>query len=775
DGKVMACAKHFPGHGDTDVDSHYDLPIIAHPSHRLDSIELFPFRLLAQHGIQSMMVAHLHVPAIDSTQNLPTTLSPKAVSKLLKDSIGFEGLIFTDGLGMKGVTKHYQPGEVEAKAMVAGNDVLLLPENVPAAFKAIKAYLESGQLDRNQFHESVRKILRSKYDLGITKVDPVPLEQLREELNSPKALALKRKLIQNALTLVRNKAQLIPFQQTNNKMASLSIGSVARTPFQKLLEQYGPLHHTNTGKEISKRQSEQLIRQLKNKEVVIVGLHEMNNQAKKSFGLSLSARRFIDELRQHTKVVLVVFGNPYALQFFDQIDWVLAAYNDEVVTQELAAQALFGAFGIRGRLPITASAKSRFNQGVSTNTLFRLGYELPERVGLQSEVLARIDGIAQEAIDLKATPGCTVLVAKDGKVVFHKAYGYHTYAKRRRVSRSDLFDLASITKVAATTLSVMKLSEEGKINIYQPISQYLPELQNTNKAQMTIEEIMTHRSGLKAWIPFFEQTLTGSRRNPRPSSKYYRKQQTETFNVPVTEKLFLRTDYVPSIKQQIIDSELRANKRYKYSDLGFYLLADLVERISGLPLDRYVEQNFYYPLGLHATTFKPWRKFGNSRIVPSEKDKYFRRQVVQGYVHDMGAAMLGGVSGHAGLFANANELAVLMQLLLNGGYYGGKQYLRSETIQKFTSKRVDCTRRGIGFDLRETDLNRSQNMSDRASERTFGHLGFTGTCAWADPKHNLLYVFLSNRTYPSMRNYKLNKEDIRPRIQAVIYDALIEP
>ncbi|MEM9820183.1 MAG: glycoside hydrolase family 3 N-terminal domain-containing protein, partial [Bacteroidota bacterium] len=777
DGKVMACAKHFPGHGDTDVDSHYDLPVISHANQRLDSIELFPFRVLAQHGIESMMIAHLHVPAIDATPNLPTTLSKNAVSDLLQEKIGFDGLIFTDGLGMKGVTKHYRPGEVEAKAMVAGNDVLLLPEDVPAAFKEIKNYLDKGLLDRNQFHESVKKILRSKYDLGLTSNQAVDLTNLRSDLNNTKALSLKRKLIQNALTLVRNEEQLLPFKvKSQQRMAVLSIGSVARTPFQKTIQLYDTaIAAFNVGKDITSSQHKRLFQQLKDKEVVMIGLHDMSNRASKGFGISITARRLIDDLRKSTKVVLSVFGNPYSLKYFDEIDWVLEAYNEEEVTQNLAAQALFGAFSIRGRLPVTASTKSKFNQGIITSPLFRLGYEIPERVGLRSEVLNQIDDIAQEAIQLKATPGCAVLVAKNGKIVFHKAYGYHTYAKKKRLERHHLFDLASITKVAATTISVMKLAEEGKINIHQNISQYLPELKGTNKANMTIEEIMTHRAGLKAWIPFFEQTLSGSKRNPRPSSKYYYKKQTDKFNIPVTDNLFMRTDFAEEIKKQIRESELRANKNYKYSDIGFYLLADLVERISGQRIDQYVQHHFYQPLGLRSTTYNPWRKFGKSSIVPSEKDKYFRRQVVQGYVHDMGAAMLGGVSGHAGLFANANELAVLMQMLLNGGYYGGRQFLKSETVRTFTTKRASCTRRGIGFDLRETDLTRSQNMSDKASPKTFGHLGFTGTCTWVDPEQDLIYIFLSNRTYPSMRNYKLNKEDIRPRIQSVIYEALEPP
>ena len=774
DGNLMACAKHFPGHGDTDVDSHYDLPVIQHQNSRLDSIELFPFRVLAEHGIQSMMIAHLHVPAIDNTHNLPTTLSKKAVSDLLINKFGFDGLIFTDGLGMKGVTKHYRPGEVEAKAMVAGNDVLLLPEDVAASVKEIKQYIQSGKLDIAQLNNSVKKILRSKYDLGLTKFENIKELNIRNELNNKKAKVLNRKLIENALTLVRNKENLIPFQGIQNKkMASLSLGASSMTTFQKSLDHYGKMQHFHNGKTISSRQQQFLIKQLKGKDVVIVGLHDMSSSASKGFGISDSSKKLIEELRKHTKVVLVLFGNPYALKYFDNLDWVLEAYQENEDTQDLSAQALFGANSIRGRLPITASSKSKFNDGVTTNPLFKLGYSLPESVGLRSEVLNRIDGIAQEAIDLKATPGCVVLVAKDNKIVFHKAYGYDTYSKRNRVQPDDIFDLASITKIAATTVSVMKLYEEGKINIYQPLSHYLTELQSTDKRDLTIESIMAHRAGLKAWIPFFEQTLTASKRNPQPSSKFYSKSQKGNFNTPVAENLYMRDDFIDTMWKQIYTSELRANKNYKYSDLGFYLLAKLVHRISGLPLEQYVDQEIYQKLDLASTGFNPWKKYSTSQIIPSENDKYFRRQKVQGYVHDMGAAMLGGISGHAGLFSNANELATIMQMFLNGGYYGGYQIMNPSTVNTFASRYSNDTRRGIGFDMRELDLSRSQNMSNLASTNTFGHLGFTGTCTWADPDHNLIYVFLSNRTYPSMKNYKLNKEDTRPRIQEVIYEALI--
>jgi len=577
DGNMMACAKHFPGHGDTDVDSHYDLPVIAHDYQRLDSIELFPFKVLAEHGVQSMMVAHLHVPTIDAEKNLPTTLSPKAVNQLLKQKLGFNGLIFTDGLGMEGVNKHHGKGEVEAKALMAGNDILLLPKDMAASVKAIKKYLADGSLQQSALDASIKKVLRAKYRLGLTSPQRVEQRNIRAELNTIEASNIKKELIENALTLVRNKENLIPFQDISNlNMATLAMGSSGITTFQKTLGNYARMQHFQVGKEVSSSKRDQLIRQLKKKSTVVVSLHDMSSYASKKFGISSSQKQFIEALRQETKVVLVVLGNPYALQYFDNIDWVLQAYDEDEMTEESAAQALFGVFGIRGRLPVTASAKSQFNDGITTNALFRLGYDKPERVGLNGAILKHgIDSLAKAAIRLKATPGCVVLVAKDGKVVFNEAYGYHTYSKKRKLNKDDLFDLASVTKIAATTLSVMKLQDEGKINVYQPISRYLPHLKGTNKGQMTIQDIMAHRSGLRPWIPFYEETMTSSKRNPRPSSKFYSKTKNDKFGLPVTDRLFMLNTHEDTIKKRIVESELRTRRNYKYSDLGFYLLADL--------------------------------------------------------------------------------------------------------------------------------------------------------------------------------------------------------
>lgn len=773
DAGILTSAKHFPGHGDTDVDSHLDLPVIMHDRQRLDSIELYPFKALIDRDLSGVMVAHLSVPAFDDRPNRPTTLSRPTVTRLLRDSLGFDGLIYTDALEMKGVTKHFQPGEVEAEAIVAGADMLCLPEDLAAARREIKRYLAEEKIDREQLTASVKRILRAKYRLGLTGFTPISPKGVRAKLNRPEALALKQTLFENAMTLVRNPQDLIPFNDLDTTTyASLSIGAAVPTPFQQRLADYVQMPHLQTGKNISTNTADQLFSPLAEKDVVIVGLHSMSSRASQNYGLTSSAIDFVRRLAKRTKVVLVVFGNPYSLKYFDDIDWVLEAYQEDGMSQDVAAQALFGAFPIRGRLPVTASEKSRFNTGITTRASIRLGYAFPEAVGIDSDTLAQIRPLLEQAIDTGATPGAVVLVAKDGRIVFHEAYGHHTYSQSREMKREDIFDLASVTKIAATTLSIMQLQGEGRIDIDQPLSQYFADLANSNKKDLVPREIMAHRAGLYPWIPFFEQTLSGSKKKPKPSSKYYRSTAGGSYKVPVTEKLFLRQDFLDSIWQQIIESELSEKREYVYSDLGFYLLGRTVGQLSGEPLEQYVQKNFYQPLGLKTATYNPWKKYDPKTIVPSERDQYWRQQKIQAYVHDMGAAMLGGVSGHAGLFANANDLAVLLEMIRRGGHYGGKRYLRKEVINDFTHRFPGDTRRGIGFDMLELDQDKPANLSRLASNRAFGHLGFTGTAVWVDPDHDLIFIFLSNRTYPSMYNRKLGKSNFRPRVQDILYKAL---
>jgi beta-N-acetylhexosaminidase len=771
DNGIMACAKHFPGHGDTNVDSHRDLPVIPHTKARLDSVELLPFRILAQQGVASIMVAHLDVPALDATKGLPTSLSRPVITGVLKDQLHFNGLVLTDALEMKGVTKNYKPGEVEAKALAAGNDVLLLPSDVDAAFKTVKAWLQDGRLDSNLVYASVKKVLRWKYRMGLTSFQPIPTEGLRAALNDNHAKAVKRTLIQNALTLVRNDGDLLPLKDVSSlDIAALGIGDLDNSQFLPRLQSYADIPLLTCARDISGADSRAMLSKFKDKDLVIVSLRGMSQSAAKNWGLKQSAIDFIKKLQRETRVVLVVFGNPYALKYFDEVGCVLEAYDAGDDIEDLAAQALFGAFPILGKLPVTASPESRGGAGVITPSLQRLSYGLPEEVGMSSARLLKIDTLVREAIDSAATPGAVVLIAKAGKVVFHKAYGKHTYAKEaRRTQVSDIFDLASITKIAASTVSLMKLQEDGKFNVNDPVEKYLHEFGSTNKAGIPMLDMLTHRARLTTWIKFYEATIS---KQAKPLSKYYSNKKSEQFPYPVAKDLWMRADYPDTIWQAIRESPLLETEEYKYSDLAFYIAGEIVHRLSGQHIEDYARDRFYEPLGMRTTTYRPLEKFPLDRMPPAEEDSYFRVRRIQGYVHDMGAAMLNGATGHAGLFSDANDLTILMQMLLNKGNYGGRQYLKPETIHQYASRCGKCTRRGIGFDMRQTKEGFEPNLSTLASENTFGHLGFTGTAAWADPDNGLVFIFLSNRTWPGMHNNKLGKMNTRVKVQDAVYEAL---
>lgn len=783
DNGVMACAKHFPGHGDTDVDSHLDLPVIRHSRSRLDSVELYPFKVLINQGVKSIMVAHLQIPALDTSAHRPTTLSRHVVTDLLQDSLKFGGLIFTDGLEMKGVTKYFKPGEVEAEAILAGNDILLLPGDTPAAFETIKRYIREGKLSWERIYKSTKKILLAKYQLGLHDYHPKPLDGLIDALNRPQKRVLKRELIARSLTLARSEDELVPVRKLlHTAGAVLSIGAKKRTKFQDRVVSYADFAVFNTERDIAESRRRELVRRLSQKDLVIIGLHGMNRRPSKNFGISGSAVRLITELAGKTKVILVVFGNPYSLKNFESLRNVLVAYQDDDDTQDLAAQALFGAIHIMGQLPVTASPGYVAGQGIPVRSIQRFGYALPEAVDMDSKVLARIDTILGEMVRSKAAPGAQVLVARRDKIVYHKAYGYHTYAKRRPVRLTDVYDLASVTKVAATTPALMKLYDEGRFSTDVPLVTYLPEAEGTNKADLLTGDILSHHARLRPWIPFYKRTLVSVRRGRRrhryrvPSKRIYHKRPGTGFTVPVAKDFYMKDSYVDSIWQWIYASPLREKAGYRYSDLGFYLLGKAVEHITGRPLNEYVKEEIYKPLQLRKMTYLPLKCLDGKCLVPTERDRYFRKRVIKGYVHDMGAAMLGGVSGHAGLFSDSYDLAVLFQMYLNGGTYGGVRVLSPEVIRHFATRVPGETRRGLGFDLKELAPNppaRKENTSPLASDATFGHLGFTGTCVWADPEEELVYVFLSNRTYPSMHNYKLNKENIRPRIQTVIYQSLL--
>ena len=772
---VMANAKHFPGHGDTSTDSHHTLPIINHDLGRLHNVELYPFKKLIDAGLRSTMVAHLYIPALDSTPNLPSTLSRPVIHDLLQQQYGFQGLIFTDALNMKGVSAFYQPGALEIKALQAGNDVLLFPENVPAAVEAIKQALDKKEIKRQVIETKVKRILAAKYQAGLNHYKPANTDNLHAFLNRPEAQILKRTLFEKAITIVKNENQSIPIKALDTTyFASLTIGPSAPNTFQKKLSKYAPFTHFTISKnQRSKDIYQRLLGKLENFNQVVVGLHVLNNSSRKNYGLTTEDVEFLTALQERTNVILVAFGNPYSLEQLQESENLICAYQDQQITQELVPQIIFGAIDASGQLPVS-SGKLAVGTGVNVEAIGRLGYSLPEGAGMDSRVLSRIDRIAEEAIQEKATPGCQVLVARNGKVVYEKSYGYFTYDSVDAVTDETLYDIASITKVVATLQAIMFLEEQGVVDLNQKASSYLAELNESNKKNIVIKDLLTHQAGLLPFIPFWRRTVDKVGLNPTIYSVY----PEQNFQMQVALGIYSINTLQDSIWQWTVDSRLRPTRyrrgshyTYKYSDMGFYILKKLAESKLNQPIEQFLEQNFYRPLGLSTMTYLPLCKFPQNRIAPTEVDNYFRNTLICGTVHDQGAAMFGGIAGHAGIFSNATDLAILAQMNLQDGYYGGTRYLQEGTIKKFTTQQSSRNRRGLGWD--KPERNGNINPTSRyASAATFGHTGFTGTAVWVDPEFDLVYVFLSNRIHPKANNTKLIKSNIRTRIQDAIYDSM---
>lgn len=778
DNGLLANAKHFPGHGDTDTDSHLTLPVINHDKARLNEIELYPFKKLIENEVNSMMVAHLHIPAYDNTPNKATTLSEHVVTDLLKEKLGFEGLIFTDALNMKGVSDFYAPGETDLLAFKAGNDVLLFPMNVPNAVKMIKNALKQKDLSEERLEESVKKILNAKYKLGLHNgFNKLSNENIYDKLHTSDSKNLNEKLYAEAATLVKNEKNFLPIHilDTTN-FASLSLRGDKNSVFQQFLNKYAEFTHYNLAKDnLDLGDYSQLMDQLSQYETVVVGLHGMNNTASKRFGLKSEDMLFLQNLSEQTNVVLTVFGNAYSLKYLHSFPHVLMMYEDNNITQKLAPQMLFGAKPVKGKLPVSVAPDMTVGTGINTKPLNRFGYSNPFDVGMDPKILAEIDGIAQEAIETEATPGCQILVAKDGQIVYEKNFGYQTYHKYSKVDDETIYDLASITKVAATLQSIMFLYDRGIIDLDKKIVNYLPELKKSNKQNMTLRNILTHQAGLVPYVPFWRQThdMFGLK------TPLYQNQEASLYPNQLASGLYGHQVLGDSIWQWVIDSELlekprwQKNYDYRYSDMGYYIMQKISERMMNMSYEEFLSENFYKPMGMSTMGFLPLCRFPETQIAPTENDLVFRNDLIKGWVHDQGAAMVGGVAGHAGLFSNAKDLAVLMQMNLWDGTYGGVRYFSKGTVPYFTRKQFDENRRGLGWD-KPVEEEGPSPTSHYASPLTFGHTGFTGTAAWADPEFGLVYIFLSNRVYPDANNRKLITSNVRTRIMDIIYQSIFE-
>lgn len=776
---VIATAKHFPGHGNTAADSHHTLPTVSRSSEQMREIDLYPFRKLIADSLMGVVTGHLHVPVMDNTPALAATLSEKIVTELLKKELGFRGLIFTDALNMAGIGRSPKLMDINLRALIAGNDILLYPENVREATTNILNAVQQGVISQEFIDEKVKKILRAKYWAGLHNYKPINLDGLAADLNSPEANLLKQELCEQSVTVTDNQNNLLPLNRLDTlRLASVAIGAEPGNVFQKTLNQYAPFQTIACPeKPISEADLTTILTQVGDANTVVVSFHRMSESAARKYGITKSSLDLISRLKQRgTNVIVTAFGSPYSLPQFVGADALVCAYQELDDMQRVVPQVLFGGLSARGMLPIS-TGDLKVGMGLTLNPEARLSAGSPESVGMKSAVLHQIDALVQGAVKNHVVPGCEILVARKGKIVYSKNFGALTYAAgAEKVTDETLYDLASLTKVLATLQSVMVLYDRKQIDLSQKASFYLPELRNTNKQNITLQDLLWHQSGMVSYYP----TTWDRTRLPGGGLKaeYYSATHDSLHTLQIAPMLW----GVPALKDSVwkwvvqspMSRKIDENGRpsYVYSDLNFLTLQKIVERVSKQPLDKFVTQNVYRPLGLHQLGFTPLQRLPHPKCAPTEQDTYYRNQLLIGTVHDQMAAVQGGVSGHAGLFGNAHDIATLLQMNLQKGVYGDLRILQPMTVPYFTQTLSNRSHRALGWDKPNPESPSSVYMAQQASARSFGHTGFTGNVVWVDPDEELIFVFLSNRIYPTAGNNSINTTKLRRRIHELIYSAV---
>jgi len=758
---VLTSIKHFPGHGDTDTDSHLDLPIVNNSYNHINAIDFFPFRAGITAGASTVMIGHLNVPALDNT-GAPSSLSKPTIQDYLRGELDFKGLVVSDALRMKAIADRYGAVEAVVKSFKAGCDILLLPESVGEAIDAIVSKVNAGEISLEEVNARCKKLLIAKHKAIVAPKNYKKYTKGEVEL-------AKKLVYEQAITVLKNENDALPIKRFDKKIAHVSIGLHVESLVNSMdLVSEIDHFHFHTGDEAIRRMSEKLSEY----DLIITSIHAKRVSKRADYGMPKGWRNWLQHLPAEKKNIFALFGNPYVLKEgvnLTDIESVVIAYENNNLVNDRMGQFIMGALGSRGKLPITINPNYKRGAGIEVISGNRLKESQPEELGINPIQLAQIDSIVMNGIREGAFPGCQIVVAVKGKVIYRKSFGNHTYSNDRPVRNSDVYDIASITKIAASTLSLMHYNSQEELNLNQHLQDFLPELtKGTPYSSMQLRKMLSHQAGLKPWIPFYVKTL----RNKRPNPTIYAKDSSALYNKRVAKDMWILGLYTHKIYDSIVHTPLLRSRNYKYSDLGYYFIKKIIENKSSTTLDAFVTSQFYEPMGLNTMRYYPSRFFPLSRITPTENDTIFRQTLIHGYVHDQGAAMMGGVGGHAGLFSNANDLAKLMQMYLNEGNYGGVQYIKPQVIEEYT----DCqycpsNRRGAGFDKPVTTL-RGGPTCNLVSLKSFGHSGFTGTIVWADPVKEINYVFLSNRVYPNAENWKIVSMNIRTDIQRVIYEAV---
>ena len=780
DNGILATAKHFPGHGDTETDSHTRLPVIQHTTDRIDTVELTPFKALINAGITCIMPGHLNIPALDSVPGIPATFSHDILTGLLRDKLSFKGLTISDAMNMEGIAEYPTPEGAGTMALKAGMDVLEYPEDPLKTIEEIAVSAENDLVLKEEIDNKCRRILALKYHVGLSNYKPVNKENILENLSPAASTALIRKLYANALTLLKNENNTVPVKNLEStRIATVAVNKTRITFFQQRITEYQQADNFYIDPSDNEAVND-LLSKLADYDIVIAGIYGINYSPGSGFGVKPELQEFIQKLTGNQRTIITWFGNPYAIDRIDALknsDGLLLAYQENKFTEDLSAQLLFGGIGARGALPVTINELWPYDSGIITPGNIRMQYGLPESTGLSSAILEeKIDSIANSGLKAKAYPGCEVMVARKGTVVFHKTYGYHNYDNRIKVQKDDIYDLASVTKVSSTLAGLMLLDSEDKFSPDETLGNYLRYYRHSNKKNLLMSDILTHQAGLVSWIPFWMETVKKNGKFKRNTFDYH---SSDKFPLEVAQSLFIHRNYRKKIFREIKRTPLGENK-YLYSDLAFIISPEIIEELTGEVWHEYVTTNIYKKLGASDICFNPWMRYPLSRIIPTEYDSLFRKQHLHGTVHDEGAAMLGGISGHAGLFATANDLMKLMEMYRRMGSYGGEQIIASEVLEQYTRVQYpeNDNRRGLGFDkplLDNAELPWEEAYPTKsASPSSFGHSGYTGTFVWIDPEYEISYVFLSNRVNPTRNNNLLSDLSIRGNILQAVYDSIVE-
>lgn len=757
---VLTSIKHFPGHGDTDKDSHLELPQVSHDLDHFQNIEFKPFIAGILAGSSSIMIGHLSVPALDESQT-PSSLSAKVIKDLVQKQLNYKGLIISDALNMKAVADKYGKVDVVVKAFQAGNDILLFPENVKESIQALVAKVKSGEISETEINERCLKVLMAKNHVINAKAC--------KTFTAGEIAWFKRDCYEKSLTVIKN-AGVLPLTNTKARVAVVRIG-VNAYAFPEMAKKFHEVdsYHFYTFEEAAERMKNVFSKY----ETIITTIHPKSVLASANFASPGKLETWLDAVPVEMNHVGVLFGNPMLFQNVTEssnFDGIVLAYENHSLAQEAAAQMLFGAMGANSKLPFEVSEFMPFKSGINLANGGRLKYSSPEEVGINPKDLEKIDQIAFKGVCSKAYPGCQVLVAIQGKIIYRKNFGTVTYEDTTAVDDEHVYDIASISKIVGSTAALMRLQTEGKFTLNKYLKDYIPEVVGTSPVgNIYIKNMMAHQAGFTPWIAFYKSTVSSGKLD----YSIYSEGRKEGFETPVATNLWIKSEYEKTIYNTILRTPLNKKLHYEYSDLGYYFAKKIIEKESSYSLDQFMYREFWDPMGLKNMRYLPLLHFPKERIVPTELDTAFRGRLVHGFVHDPGAAMLGGVGGHAGIFSNSTDLAAMMQMYLNKGFYGNRRYISEEVIKEYTSMQFKGNRRGAGFD-RPTNSRKDGPTCNLVSLESFGHSGFTGTFTWADPAYGINYVFLSNRVYPDASNKKIQEMHIRSDIQKAIYEAVFK-